>query len=63
VVAEGQNETAVEFPCEAYGPSDPVPTSAKRLRPADIKVLGALGDRCTRLSYIHIIPRSRPTNV
>jgi hypothetical protein len=36
-----------------YGPSDPVPTSAKRLRPADIKVLGALGDRCaTLVSYI-----------
>jgi len=44
---EGQNETAIEFPCEVYGPSDPVPTSAKRLRPADIKVLGALGDSLT----------------
>jgi hypothetical protein len=51
---------AMAFPCETYGPSDPVPTSAKRLRPADIKVLAALGDRCVCcLTFLSVGVRAR----
>ncbi|XP_076605074.1 phospholipase B1, membrane-associated [Chaetodon auriga] len=36
-----------DFSCAHRAPSDSVPTSVHRLRPADIKVVGALGDSLT----------------
>ncbi|XP_070834676.1 phospholipase B1, membrane-associated [Chaetodon trifascialis] len=36
-----------DFSCANTAPSDSVPTSVHRLRPADIKVVGALGDSLT----------------
>lgn len=36
-----------DFSCADTTPSDAVPTSVHRLRPADIKVIGALGDSLT----------------
>lgn len=43
------NETArvLNFPCPAIPPSSSVPTSVHRLRPSDIKVIGAIGDSLT----------------
>ncbi|XP_030855538.1 phospholipase B1, membrane-associated [Strongylocentrotus purpuratus] len=35
------------FPCEDLPPSDEIPTSAHRLRPGDIKAIGAMGDSLT----------------
>ncbi|XP_037304876.2 phospholipase B1, membrane-associated-like [Pungitius pungitius] len=35
------------FSCEDIAPSDPQPTSVHKLRPADIKVVAALGDSAT----------------
>ncbi|GFR70294.1 phospholipase B1, membrane-associated [Elysia marginata] len=32
------------FPCPSLAPSDSIPTSVHRLRPADIKVVAAIGD-------------------
>ncbi|XP_030854381.1 phospholipase B1, membrane-associated [Strongylocentrotus purpuratus] len=34
----------LEFPCTVTMPSDEIPTSVHRLRPADINVIGAMGD-------------------
>ncbi|XP_068199290.1 phospholipase B1, membrane-associated-like [Antennarius striatus] len=39
-----------DFSCVDLGPSDPVPASAHKLRPADIKVVAALGDASTTAS-------------
>ncbi|OWK57760.1 Phospholipase B1, membrane-associated [Lonchura striata] len=36
-----------ELSCPGHTPSSPVPTSVHELRPADIKVIGALGDSLT----------------
>ncbi|KAM4770831.1 phospholipase B1, membrane-associated [Rhinophrynus dorsalis] len=33
--------------CQVTGPSDQIPTSVHKLRPADVKVVGALGDSLT----------------
>jgi hypothetical protein len=38
---------ALNFPCQPIPPSSPVPTSVHRLRPSDIKVIGAIGDSLT----------------
>ncbi|XP_041469355.1 phospholipase B1, membrane-associated-like [Lytechinus variegatus] len=35
------------FSCDALPPSDEIPTSAHRIRPADIRVIGAMGDSLT----------------
>lgn len=39
--------TSFEFTCEILPPSDVIPTSVHRLRPADIKVIAAFGDSLT----------------
>lgn len=36
-----------DFLCTEWNPSDSVPTSVHELRPADIKVVAALGDSLT----------------
>ncbi|XP_053538589.1 phospholipase B1, membrane-associated [Ictalurus punctatus] len=46
--AESQTITkATSFPCTVTSPSPSVPTSVHYLRPADVKVVGALGDSLT----------------
>lgn len=37
----------INFPCTALSPSPTVPTSVHALRPADIRVIGAMGDSLT----------------
>jgi phospholipase B1 len=41
------NEAVHKFTCTPSGPSNTVPTSVHRLKPADIKVIGAIGDSLT----------------
>ncbi|XP_014448628.1 phospholipase B1, membrane-associated [Tupaia chinensis] len=45
--AQPQGQLGAEVRCRYRDPSNPVPTSVHRLRPADIKVIGALGDSIT----------------
>ncbi|KAL1783671.1 phospholipase B1, membrane-associated [Sigmodon hispidus] len=42
-----QVREGTEFSCPDKDPSDTIPTTVHRLRPADIKVIGALGDSLT----------------
>ncbi|XP_031212080.1 phospholipase B1, membrane-associated isoform X2 [Mastomys coucha] len=42
-----QSKEGTEFTCTDKDPSDSVPTTVHRLRPADIKVIGAMGDSLT----------------
>lgn len=42
-----QAREGTEFSCPDKDPSDAIPTTVHRLRPADIKVIGALGDSLT----------------
>lgn len=46
-VSTKAGRTPVPFECTVYGPSPEVPTSVHKLRPADIKVVAALGDSLT----------------
>jgi phospholipase B1 len=39
------------------GPSESVPTNVHTVRPADIRVVAAMGDSLTVSSYMHIIKR------
>ncbi|KAF4084484.1 hypothetical protein AMELA_G00129140 [Ameiurus melas] len=46
--AELQTDTrSTSFPCTVTSPSPSIPTSVHNLRPADVKVVGALGDSLT----------------
>ncbi|XP_040586851.1 phospholipase B1, membrane-associated isoform X2 [Mesocricetus auratus] len=45
--AKLQVREGTEFSCSDKDPSDTVPTTVHRLRPADIKVIGAMGDSLT----------------
>ncbi|XP_053736436.1 phospholipase B1, membrane-associated-like isoform X1 [Synchiropus splendidus] len=51
--------TGTEMPCEDFDPSPSSPTSVHELRPADIKVIGAVGDSLTAGNGI----ASSPNNI
>ncbi|XP_052042292.1 phospholipase B1, membrane-associated-like [Apodemus sylvaticus] len=46
-ITRAQLKEGSEFSCPDKSPSDSVPTTVHRLRPADIKVIGAMGDSLT----------------
>ncbi|XP_023203116.1 phospholipase B1, membrane-associated-like isoform X1 [Xiphophorus maculatus] len=54
-----QTHTGTELPCEDRSPSSSIPNSVHELRPADIKVVGAVGDSLTAGNGI----ASSPTNI
>ncbi|XP_014912928.1 phospholipase B1, membrane-associated-like [Poecilia latipinna] len=54
-----QTHTGTELPCEDRSPSSSIPTSVHELRPADIKVVAAVGDSLTAGNGIG----SSPNNV
>ncbi|XP_047243288.1 phospholipase B1, membrane-associated-like isoform X3 [Girardinichthys multiradiatus] len=54
-----QTYTGTELPCEDLSPSVTIPTSVHELRPADIKVVAAVGDSLTAGNGIG----SKPNNI